>query len=68
MTAPDLVAWLALEHRLAVCEQTLRQWASRGKVARHPKDDAGRTRHDPVEVAGFALEQRSQRTPRTRPA
>ena len=59
--ASQLVGWLLLEHRLAVTEQALRQWATRGYITRQGRDLKGRMTYDPVQVALVAKRLTGQR-------
>jgi DNA-binding transcriptional MerR regulator len=50
-----LVTADVLAETLGVREERLRQWASRGHIGRHGKDERGRTLYDPDEVRARAL-------------
>jgi hypothetical protein len=60
MPAPDLIAWLRLNHRYRLTEVQLRQWVTRGHVTADGRDDAGRSLYDPVKVAAVVIQRRAR--------
>lgn len=60
MDAGAVCVWMLENHRLRMTKVQLRQWATRGRVERRGRDEAGRTLYDPIEVASIALRKRER--------
>jgi hypothetical protein len=59
ITGRDAVLWLLVRHGLEVTEQQLRQWATRGQVARCGRDEHGRTLYDAAQLLARARRSRA---------